>query len=630
MFYKIFFKKPPKHPFNTRFDLYDGEKRVVSRAFGNRLKKEGGMVMATCPKCNGELFSLGNGEWQCGMCGKKFVKKKKSAPTVADTQAQSPKAKQKEEKANAGHSAESAAVADTYPVQDAQQPEESNGDEMPPAETAASDGEPIAQDGSEPSGGEEEETTAEDVTAEHAPTEERKALCPNCGVPLIPIEHDYWRCDSCGKGYLLRRKSKPAEERAAEEEQVTVGDHEEEIAALKRRIAQLERTEKANREEFDRHVEETTRATFVEWAGAHKGSIFVMLLLVIAFVTLCTCFMGLRGIYVNVDDPNEFFSFTATSYEWQYDSFGESVTDKGTWNKNGNTLTLKYNDEWFGDVEDSYMLWQASWDGFTLVDSFGGTEKRFERVSLINYNDNISTATVRFDANGGSGDAEIDIRLGRYPYAPADAVHANAVFAGWYTTPEGDGELFDSSERCWKDVTYYARWELFDVSSDGTLIGLVDGAVAPSNLIIPDGVTSIGNSAFSGCSNIIRVVIPDSVTSIGDSAFDYCDELTFVTIGNGVTSIGRMAFSNCRDLTSIVIPDSVTSIGGTAFGRSSLSSIIIPNSVTSIGGYVFSGCRLTSVTFEGTIDEWNAISKDNWWRESRVVEVVCSDGTVQV
>ena len=54
MFYKIFFKKPPKHPFNTRFDLYDGEKRVVSRAFGNRLKKEGGMVMATCPKCNGK------------------------------------------------------------------------------------------------------------------------------------------------------------------------------------------------------------------------------------------------------------------------------------------------------------------------------------------------------------------------------------------------------------------------------------------------------------------------------------------------------------------------------------------------------------------------------------------------
>ena len=41
--------------------------------------------MATCPKCNGELFSLGNGEWQCGLCGRKFVKKQKQ-PQAAETQ----------------------------------------------------------------------------------------------------------------------------------------------------------------------------------------------------------------------------------------------------------------------------------------------------------------------------------------------------------------------------------------------------------------------------------------------------------------------------------------------------------------------------------------------------------------
>ena len=45
------------------------------------------------------------------------------------------------------------------------------------------------------------------------------------------------------------------------------------------------------------------------------------------------------------------------------------------------------------------------------------------------------------------------------------------------------------------------------------------------------------------------MIIPDSVTSIGNSAFAYCDALTSVVIGNGVTSIGHDAFYNCDSLT---------------------------------------------------------------------------------
>ena len=68
---------------------------------------------------------------------------------------------------------------------------------------------------------------------------------------------------------------------------------------------------------------------------------------------------------------------------------------------------------------------------------------------------------------------------------------------------------------------------------------------------IPNSVTSIGNSAFSECTNLSNVTIPDSVTRIGDSAFESCTSLTSVTIGNGVTSIDYFPFSDCSNLNEI-------------------------------------------------------------------------------
>ena len=85
------------------------------------------------------------------------------------------------------------------------------------------------------------------------------------------------------------------------------------------------------------------------------------------------------------------------------------------------------------------------------------------------------------------------------------------------------------------------------------------------DLVIPNGVTSIGQSAFSGCSGLTSVTIPNSVTSIDNHVFSGCSVLTSVTIPNSVTSIGESAFSNCSGLTSVTIPSSVTSIGGSAF-----------------------------------------------------------------
>ena len=129
----------------------------------------------------------------------------------------------------------------------------------------------------------------------------------------------------------------------------------------------------------------------------------------------------------------------------------------------------------------------------------------------------------------------------------------------------------------------------------------------PSEVVIPEGVTSIAYSAFSGCSGLTSVTIPNGVASIGDEAFSGCNvtnltasfvpsgmdasKLTSVTIPDGVMSIRNNAFSGCSGLTSVVIPDGVTSIGESAFsGCSGVMSIDIPLGVTTISSYAFADC----------------------------------------
>ena len=157
---------------------------------------------------------------------------------------------------------------------------------------------------------------------------------------------------------------------------------------------------------------------------------------------------------------------------------------------------------------------------------------------------------------------------------------------------------------------------------------------------IIEGVTSIGNYAFDGCSNLTSITIPGSVTSIGGGAFSDCSSLTSITIPDSVTSIENYAFSNCSSLTSITIPDSVTSIGDGAFsGCSSLTEITIPDSVTSIGGSAFSGCSLKYIFYGGTDIKWNSLKNrpqngivhfsatDHTWNEAYTVdkEATCTE-----
>ena len=124
-----------------------------------------------------------------------------------------------------------------------------------------------------------------------------------------------------------------------------------------------------------------------------------------------------------------------------------------------------------------------------------------------------------------------------------------------------------------------------------------------SSVNIPNSVASINVGLFRGCISLSSVSIPNSVTSIGREAFENCRSLTSVTIPNSVTSIGNSAFRGCKGLTSVIIPNSVTYIGRSAFCVCvGLTSVTIPNSVTEIGEFAFKGCvGLTSVTIPNSV-----------------------------
>ena len=155
------------------------------------------------------------------------------------------------------------------------------------------------------------------------------------------------------------------------------------------------------------------------------------------------------------------------------------------------------------------------------------------------------------------------------------------------------------------------------------------GCSSLTDIDIPDGVTKIGSYAFYGCSSLTAIDIPDSVTEIGGSAFEGCSSLTAIDIPDGVTEISSTTFYDCSSLTDINIPDSVTEIGGSAFSHcSSLTDINIPDSVTEIGGSAFSHCSsLTAIDIPDGVTE---ISSTTFYDCSSLTDINIPDSVTEI
>ncbi len=148
-------------------------------------------------------------------------------------------------------------------------------------------------------------------------------------------------------------------------------------------------------------------------------------------------------------------------------------------------------------------------------------------------------------------------------------------------------------------------------------------------IVIPNGVTGIGDSAFEGCVNLTGVTIPSTVTRIGYSAFEGCTKA--IALLSGISYVDNWVVKSDVSIASAKIKDGTIGIAESAFEtRKQLTEITIPNTVIMIGEEAFYNCTaLSGITFNGTKAEWDAILKGtNWNRNAVINQIICSDGQI--
>ena len=137
------------------------------------------------------------------------------------------------------------------------------------------------------------------------------------------------------------------------------------------------------------------------------------------------------------------------------------------------------------------------------------------------------------------------------------------------------------------------------------------------SVVLPEGLTSLGDFAFMDCTALTEVELPESLETIGKSAFRCCSSLTAVTIPASVTEIGKAAFVYCSSLEEINVAaenETYASVDGVVYNKEMTQLLQypvgragacqIPEGVTEIWESAFEGCKgLTGISFPGTLTE---------------------------
>lgn len=134
----------------------------------------------------------------------------------------------------------------------------------------------------------------------------------------------------------------------------------------------------------------------------------------------------------------------------------------------------------------------------------------------------------------------------------------------------------------------YSQWPNYNTTDD-VVGGNMFKHTLLHHIVLPKGITAIGENAFMECSDLEEIVVPDGVTSIGAYAFNRCSSLRSVLLPEGITTLADATFMDCPALTSVSIPSTVTTIGGNVFNGCSIASLSLPAGVQTIGYDAF--CR---------------------------------------
>ena len=287
------------------------------------------------------------------------------------------------------------------------------------------------------------------------------------------------------------------------------------------------------------------------------------------------------------------------------------------------------------------IIYYESYDAKLKSVYYGGSVEEWNTIAIGKYNGNLTDATryyysatapleegnfwhyiedvptvwtyttVTFDLNA---EADSDtLESAKYYYSASCTLptleRPGYVFKGWTLDNSVETPVI-FTDAVWQitddTVAFTAVWEAdsqmtgFTFTTKAVVVGggtqnsctITGYTGSGGDVVIPNGVTTIGNGIFQFNNSITSVVIPDSVTTIGDNAFDQCESLKTVTFGTNsqLTTIGGSAFSFCPNIESISISDSVTSIGKNAFYYCN---------------------SLSTVYYGGTAEEWADISIDS-------------------
>lgn len=146
------------------------------------------------------------------------------------------------------------------------------------------------------------------------------------------------------------------------------------------------------------------------------------------------------------------------------------------------------------------------------------------------------------------------------------------------------------------------------------------------SITLPEGLTSIGKSAFQNCIYMKSIGLPSSLANIGEYAFandtllttlgrpfpqqpvfNYtfsdCRALESIDLSNVTDSIGHRAFQRCLSLKNVIVPEGVTHIADSAFYYCGATSLVLPSSLKTIGTYAFCGMPITGVTIPENLEE---------------------------